>query len=145
MQHLLIWGGTPAATLARRRGWDTIAVYRPLTDAMVGKRWVFDADPLRLPSGYQGQIFRIDKHAPRGGDVVVSVVNLDRSWRDKQFTEGLSVTVSLPEADQFKRATWLGVEKSREPPQPCEIERAGRKLLLRLPPVGAAGILRLSR
>jgi len=145
LQHLLVWGGTPAATLVRRRGRDTMEAYRPLTDAMIGKRWVFDADPLALPAGFSGQIFRIDKHAARGGDVVVSLVNLDRSWGDEKFTENLSVTVDLPEAEQLQKATWLGVEKSGEKPQPVKIEHVGRKLLVRLPPVGAAGILRLSR
>ncbi len=145
MQHLLVWGGTPAATLVRRRRRDTIDAYRPLTDAMIGKRWVFDADPLALPTGFSGQIFRIDKHAARAGDVVVSLVNLESSWRDEKFTEDLSVTIDLPEAAQLRKATWLGVEKSREKPQPVEIEHLGKKLLLRLPPVGAAGILRLSR
>jgi len=125
---------------------------------MVGKRWVFDPDPVRLPDGFEGQIFRIDQavskaaasrsgsqDAPRGGDVVISVVDLERSWRDEQFTEGQSVTVRLPEAAELKKATWLGVENSHEPAKACEIERLGDRLLVRLPPLGAAGILRLSR
>ena len=55
MQYLLIWGGTPG---------PTVPAYRPLTDALIGKRWVFDPDPLTLPAGFEGQIFRIDS-SPR--------------------------------------------------------------------------------
>ncbi len=145
MQHLLIWGGTPAATLARRGDRGAITAYRPLTDAMIGKRWVFEEDPLSLPAGFQGQLFRIDPHAPHAGDVVVSLVDLERSWRENRFTEGQSVIVDLPEGPQLQKATWLGVENSAKDPQPCEIERVGTELHVKLPPVGAAGILRLSR
>ena len=144
MQHLLIWGGTPAATISRRQTED-IDAYRPLTDAMIGKRWVFDADPLRLPAGYDGQIFRIDKAAPRAGDVVVTVVDLTRSWRDEKLVEGLTVQVNLPEADELKKAMWISPGAEGAKPKPCEITRAGKRLTVALPPVGAAGVLRLSR
>ena len=136
MQQLLVWGGTPA---------DYLKEYRPLTDALIGKRWVFDAEPLDLPAGCEGQIFRIDPHAPRAGDVVVSLVRTGSSFRDGKFVHGLAVAVNVPEADQLKTATFLAVEKSDQPPQPCALERAGMKLTIRLPPVGAAGIVRLTR
>jgi hypothetical protein len=119
--------------------------YRPLTDAMIGKRWVFEADPLTLPAGYQGQVFRIDPHAPHAGDVVVSVVDPTRSWKDEKWTEGLSVTVRLPEADQLRKVTWLAVEKSHDAPQVCEFTRDGQAIRVNLPGAGAAGILRFER
>ena len=53
MQYLLIWGGTPAESLYRR-GRSDVQACRPLTDALVGKRWVFDADPVDLPAGFEG-------------------------------------------------------------------------------------------
>lgn len=144
LQHLLIWGGTPGAEYAANDG-DSMRAYRPLTDAMIGKRWVFDADPLTLPAGYDGQIFRIDRHAPHAGDVVVSVVKLDNSWRDERFGKDLAVTVRLPEAEELKSATWLAAEKSKDAPVPCEIARDGQAITVKLPPVGAAGVLRFSR
>jgi hypothetical protein len=119
--------------------------YRPLTDAMIGKRWVFDADPLTLPAGYQGQIFRIDPAAAHGGDVVVSLADTKRSWQDDKLTEGVVVTVRLPDAGQFKHATWLGAEKSSQAPQEVEMKFEGETITLKLPPTGAAGILRLSK
>ncbi len=145
MQYLLLYGGTPAATLYRRDR-HTLRAYRRLTDAMIGKRWVFDPNPLRVPGGYDGQVFRIDPHAPHGGSVVVSLVNLKASWRDKKYTEGLRVRLRLPENDQLRKAAWTAPSlKADQAPRPCEIVRVGRTLQVLLPPVGAAGVLRLSR
>ncbi len=144
LQHLLLVGGTPDEGLYRNDP-KTMTAYRPLTDAMIGKRWVLDPDPLKLPAGMDGQIFRIDKAARRGGDVVVALVDLNRSWREGKPGEGLSVTVRLPEAAELKTASWLPAEKSGEKPQPCQLSRDGQAITVALPPVGAAGILRLSR
>lgn len=146
MQYLLLYGGTPAATLARwRDAGEAVTAYRHLTDAMIGKRWVFDPDPLTLPAGCEGQVFRIDPKAPHGGDVVVTLVNLSRSWQDKQLTEGLSLTVRLPEAGELQKATWAAPSLKPAEPVGCEIRREGDSLTVSLPPVGAAGVLRLSR
>lgn len=136
MQHLLIWGGLPAQALAP---------YRPLTDGLIGKRWVFDADPVTLPRGYSGQIFRIDPHAAHGGDVVVTLVNLQASYKDKQLTEGLTVTVRLPEIEEFTKVTWLSAERYEQKPELCEFDRDGKSIVVHMPLVGAAGVLRCSR
>ena len=144
LQHLLLNGCFPDEFLY----WEdpaTAEAYRPLTDAMIGKRWVLEADPLDVPDPLEGQIFRIDRSAPRGGTVVVALVDLDRSWQDEEFTEGLAVTVRLSDAARFKRATWLPVERSTGRPVSCKMGRRGKTLTVKLPPVGAAGILRLSR
>ncbi|HET6427953.1 MAG TPA: hypothetical protein VFJ30_06075 [Phycisphaerae bacterium] len=143
LKLLLLWGGTPAETISRA-GPETLRAYRPLTDAMIGKRWVFDADPLRVPSGLEGQIFRIDPHAPHAGDVVVTLTHPDRSWRDEARTEGLTVRVRLPEAAELTQATFLAPGEDAKP-VPCKIDREGDTLSVNLPPMGAAGVLRLSR
>jgi hypothetical protein len=143
LQCMLIWGGTPSTIVARDPA--LLKAYRPLTDAMIGKRWVFDEDPLTLPAGYDGQVFRVDPHAPHAGDVVVSVVDVKRSWKDAKFTEGLTVTVRLPEAGELQKVTWLSAETSAEGPQPVEVTRDGNTITAKLPAVGVAGILRFSR
>jgi hypothetical protein len=144
LQHLLLNGCTPDDALY----WEdpeTMTAYRPLTDAMIGKRWVLDFRPLDVPAGLAGQVFRIDRHAPRGRSVVVALVDLGRSWRDEAAGRATTVTVRLPEAARYKRANWLAVERSAERPVPCKLTRRGRALKVRLPAVGAAGILRISR
>lgn len=143
LQCMLIWGGTPFTSATRDLA--LLKAYRPLTDAMIGKRWVFDENPLTLPAGYDGQVFRIDPHAPHAGDVVVSVVDVKRSWKDATFADGLAVTIRLPEAGGLQKATWLPVEKSAASPQPVDVTRDGNTITARLTAVGAAGILRLSR
>ncbi len=143
LQYLLLYGGTPAATLYPR-GPHTLRAYRPLTDAMIGKRWVFDPDPLTVPDGYEGQVFRIDPAAPHGGSVVVSLVDLEASWVDEDLTEGLTVTVRLPEGPRLTRAAWLAPDLTPRQPRPCKLRRTGAALTVELPPVGAAGVLRLS-
>jgi len=143
LQHLLLLGGTPEEGFARRDA-ETMAAYRPLTDALIGKRWVLTRNPLTVPDGYEGQIFRIDRHAACGGDVVVALADLYRSRRERRFTKGLTVKVRVPEAARLTRATWLTVEKSGEAPIPCELELYSGQITVRLPPAGAAGILRLT-
>ncbi|GAF92731.1 unnamed protein product, partial [marine sediment metagenome] len=144
MQHLLLLGCTPDDRLYRDDP-KAMKAYRPLTDAMIGKRWVLDFDPLDVPAGLEGQIFRIDRAAPHGGSVVVALADLNRSYKDRQLTKHLTVTVRLPEVAKYKAAAWLGVEKSGEEPVACKIRRKARSLTIELPPVGAAGILRLTR
>jgi len=144
LQHLLLNGCTPDEDLYRKDP-EAMAAYRPLTDAMIGKRWVLDFRPLDVPEGLDGEIFRIDRAAPRGGSVVVALVDLRRSWKDGQLTDGLSVTVRLPEQARYKRATWLGVEASDRRAVACRITRRGQAMTAHLPPAGAAGLLRLSR
>jgi hypothetical protein len=143
LQLLLVWGGTPDVELMRQP--ETMRAYRPLTDCLIGKRWVFDADPLALPAGYHGQVFRIDSHAPHGGDVVVTMADDRHSWRDEKMAEGLTVTIRLPEAESLKKGTWLGVERSQDAAQGCELTRQGQAITVKLPPMGAAGVLRLTR
>ncbi|KPK82929.1 MAG: hypothetical protein AMJ81_08825, partial [Phycisphaerae bacterium SM23_33] len=144
-QNLLLVGGTPEWGFYRTDR-DTMKAYRPLTDAMIGKRWVLDhPDPLTVPPGYEGQIFRIDPNAAHGDDVVVALADLGRSWKQGRLTEGLTVKVRLGEAPQLKTATWLTVERSAGQPLPCKLTLGGTELTIALPPAGAAGILRLSK
>lgn len=143
LQSCLIWGCLPSTELARDL--ETCKAYRPLTDALIGKRWVFDPNPLTLPPDYQGQVFRIDANAPHAGDVVVTVVDLTKSWRKVVPVTDLTLTVRLPEAEQLTKVTWLSAEKSAKQPRDCGFTRDGQTITVKLPAVGAAGVLRLSR
>ena len=150
-QHLLLNGCFADEDLYHKDP-KTADAYRPLTDTMIGKRWVLEFDPLTLamaggggpPDGVEAQIFRIDKAAPKGGSVVVVVADLNGSWKDKPATAGLTVTVRLADRARLKKATWLAVEASGAEPVACKLTRKAKSLTVELPPVGAAGILRLS-
>lgn len=144
MQHLLVWGAFPDESLYRE---DPAAgdAYRPLTDCVIGKRWVLQRDPIDPLPDHEAQVFRIDKAAPHGGDVIVPVIDYKRSYKqkDEPMTKGLSITLRLTEAARLKKATWLPVEKPK--PVACRMQRTGREITVKLPPVGAAGVLRLTR
>ncbi len=142
LQHLLLQGCIPDKDLYRKDA-ATLKAYRPLTDAMIGKRWVLEFDPLTLPPGVDGQIFRIDASAPCGGDAVVALADLRRSWREKRPPGQIKVSIRLRENGRYGRASWLAVERSSKPAVACALERKGKTIVCRVPSMGAAGILRL--
>lgn len=76
--------------------------------------------------------------------VIISVVNLDRSWREPLTLVAKVVTIRLNDAPAFSAATWLAVERSAEPPIPCQLAHEGAALKVTIPSTGAAGILRLT-
>jgi len=142
IQHLLLNGCFPDDALYYADP-AAMTAYRPLTDAMIGKRWVLDFDPLTVPAGFDGQVFRIDKAAAHGGTAVVVLADLARSYTEGRFTRRLTVTIRLPEAKRYRRATFLPVERSGRKPRACKMRRTKNALTIHLPPVGAAGIVRL--
>jgi hypothetical protein len=145
MQQLLINGCVPDDHIYYQDP-KAMTAYRPLTDCMIGKRWVLEYQPLDVPAGLEGQIFRIHKAAPYGGSVVVALVDQRRSWQGKPATKNAHVTIRLSENARLRKATWLGVENARAKPVACRIKRnKDKSITVSLPPVGAAGILRLSR
>ena len=78
------------------------------------------------------------------GAVVVTLVRPETSWRDGAFAELSPVKVRLHDADRFGRAEWLGVEKSADGAVPCDMQRDGAEITIPIPPLGAAGVLKLS-
>ncbi|MCE5270547.1 hypothetical protein LLH00_04615, partial [bacterium] len=57
--------------------------------------------------------------------------------------QGQTVSLRLPENARIRRAAWLAVEDWDKPPVECPLERKGAELSVRLPRLGAAGLLRL--
>ncbi|MFQ6048368.1 MAG: hypothetical protein ACE5K7_03280, partial [Phycisphaerae bacterium] len=144
LKYLLIWGGQ-MGTHERQADLDQARAYQPLLERLRNRRWIFTPQPLSLPPQTEGQICRIDdRSADHGGAVVVTVVRPEVSWRDAKLRPGLSVVVCLPDADRFSRAEWLGVERSSQPAVTCRMRRNADRIEIDLPPVGAAGVLRLS-
>ena len=47
---------------------DLYALYRPLLERLFRRRWVFDPDPLNLPEGFDGGLYR-----SRGGSLLASI------------------------------------------------------------------------
>jgi hypothetical protein len=49
---------------------DLYDLYRPVLERLFRRQWVYDADPLKLPTGFQGDVFR----APSGA-LLASIVS----------------------------------------------------------------------
>ncbi len=143
LQYTLEWGGQlgkgqetadPALTEA----------YHNLLRTLRNRTWVLEPDPLTLPAGTRGNLWRIHPDDPQApGDLVVGLVRPDVRLAQRDFRPGLTVRVRLPEAEKVRRASWLAVEESGRPPVPCRYEYRRGELTVTLPKLGAAGVLRL--
>ncbi len=144
LKYVLVWGGQLSHFEAESDPEQSLA-YKPLYDCIRNQRWVFTPDPLTVPAGCQGQIFRIDPRSPwNAGTVAVTLVRPDVSWRDGKRKRNLKVKVRLPDGGRFKKAFWIGVESSAQGPVRCKISRKQGEITVELPPVGAAGVVQLS-
>ncbi len=143
LKYVLAWGGQQSSIEAEADLQQAMA-YRPLYEWLRNQRWVFTPDPLTLPKGCRGQIFRIDERSPwNPGTVAVSVVQPDLSWRDRKFRRNQKVKVRLPDAARFGRARWIGVEDSAAGPVDCRLSRRHGEITVTIPAIGAAGVLQL--
>ena len=113
LKYVLVWGGQPSHFEAQSDPEQSLA-YKPLYDCIRNQRWVFTIDPLTLPAGYEGQIFRIDERSPwNAGTVAVTLVRQDVTWRDGKVKKNLKVKVRLPDGERFRKAYWTGVGEQR--------------------------------
>ncbi|MFH1068363.1 MAG: hypothetical protein V1794_01975, partial [Candidatus Glassbacteria bacterium] len=142
LKYTLEWGGQIGqgqCTADPEMTWS----YFTLIQALRNRTWVFDPDPLSLPEGTRGNIWRIHPADPwHPGDIVVAVVRPEVRFAERSFKQNLKVKVRLPEAGRIARASWLSVENHDKPAVACEITRDKEEMTVSLPPVGAAGVLR---
>jgi len=137
LKYLLVWGGQPG-THERAADPRQMKAYQPLFDALRNRRWVFDPDPLTLPEGYEGQIFRIDSHSPWNPDaVVVTLADPSTKLTDRGQKTGLAVVVRLPDADRLNRAVLLRPENNGRPEE-CEVIRRNGSLEVAISQMGCA-------
>jgi len=143
LKYCLEWGGQIGRGMVSADP-DMSRRYFRLIQGLRNRTWVLDPDPLDLPEGMRGNIFRIHPDSPwNPGDIVVTVTRPEVRVADNNFVDGLQVVVRLPELDRIARATWLAVEKSDRPAVACTMSRNSDELLIDLPSVGAVGLLRL--
>lgn len=144
LKYSLVWGGQMGGK-ERQADLEQARAYRPLSALIRNRRWIFQPDPLDLPAGVEGQIFRIDERSPvNPGAVVVTVVRPDVGWREAVPSDELSVVVRVPQGAGLSRAEWLTVERSGQGPVDCPLSRDGQAVRVALPCLGAAGVLKLT-
>ena len=105
-QKCLIYGAGYTSYAAAANSRDLYRAYVPVLERLFRRRWVFDPNPLALPSGFDGGVFR----APRG-DLLVSVVSgmgrLTGSTRTRRRRAlENSVLVRTADIDEVRRVTW---------------------------------------
>ena len=105
----------------RRQAREALKAYGPLFKLLIGKTWVLEGDPLVLPAGFDGNIFRRPD-----GDYIVTMVSSDRSlFDDTPSRKDVKVTIRVPDADKIAQAEvyaadWKGAK-------PAVIDHGGKK------------------
>lgn len=143
LKYELVWGGQ-MGSFERKADLAQARAYHPLILLLRNRRWIFEPDPLTLPDGVTGQIFRIDPRSRWNADaVVVTLVRPEVSWRDNRPAPAGPVKIRVAGAERFASAEWLNVETSADGPEQLPLHRRGGELTVDAPPLGAAATLKL--
>ena len=79
--------------------------YLPLWETIRKRRWVFDANPLQLPDGYEGNIFLLPD-----GQYAVTMTSMKRSAFDPPSHGTCQVKIKLPNASAFHTVQVLSAD-----------------------------------
>ena len=138
LKYTFVWGGQVGGGQADP---EAALAYGSLMRGTRNRTWIFDPDPLSLPAGVRGNIFRIHPDSPwEPGDIVITLVRQEVRIRERNFLQGLKVKVRLPEASLVKQASWQTVEDYQKGEVRCDFSRSGDELTVSLPALGAAGL-----
>lgn len=135
-RYCLIYGAGHTAS-----GWasdyqDIYDAYLPLIDMLKERCWIFDPDPLTLPTGYEGNIFR-----SKEGYLLVTIVKNQQSVIPEKEDEVL-VSVRTVDIDTVKNAEWRNA--GMETAEPVELKIKNHEATIRIPVEHVnAGILKL--
>jgi len=115
---------------------DLYDAYLPLIEMLADRRWVFDPDPLTLPTGFEGNIFR-----GREGDILVTLVKTQTSAIPEKEDMNV-VSVRTRDIGRVKKVElWTAGDNNA---RSVEWERDSHKLSVHLPAdIKAAGILKM--
>jgi hypothetical protein len=104
----------------REQATKALAAYGPLFNFLVGRTWVLTGDPVDLPEGIRGNIFR-----QPSGDYIVTMVSDDRSiFDDLPPRKDVKITVRIPDLDKFAQAEVYSADYKG--PRPAVIDRGGK-------------------
>ncbi|MEA1997376.1 MAG: hypothetical protein U9N45_07040, partial [Gemmatimonadota bacterium] len=152
LKQLLFWGIMPPA--AELGAYNTLdRAYRPLFSQLKGREWVLDPNPLSLPESVKGQVFMVPTRSrSRERDIVVVITRHGERLDDARILSGVTVRVRLPEMENYLNAQWTQASRNPWPVtlKPVYREHEDRKnqsgeLVVELPPLGPAGVLRFTR
>ena len=105
----------------RRQATVALDAYGPLFKLLIGKTWVLEGDPLVLPEGFDGNIFRRPN-----GDYIVTLVSADRSlFDDMPARKDVKVTIRVNDAEKIAAAEVYAADWKDA--KPAAIERGIKK------------------
>jgi len=115
---------------------EVIGRYRPMVEMLFGRRWLLEPDPLTLPEGIAGNIFRAQDR-----DVLVSLVSTSKSCLDRNgITRQVEVRCRFRGARDIRTAHSLGTHYGGR--RKVRIaQKAGREITLVLPEHSAATLI----
>ncbi len=113
--------------------------YLPLVEKLYGRRWLLEPNPVQLPEGCDGNIFRGEKN-----DIIITIVSKRRSILDEKGIEkNLKAYVQFKGANKVKRAYSLGTHYQGK--RRVKIKKEKRGLALIIPEHSAATVISLIR
>lgn len=131
-QKALLYGAGFASYPSAMPSKDLFDLYMPLLERMYRRRWVFDPDPLTVPVGFLGNIYRSER-----GTLLVSLVRNMSRLQGRSAEEGV-LKVSASGWEKVKRCT-LTCPGEPEKDLPFTVEE--KALSVKLPSSLAAGLL----
>jgi len=98
-QRCLIYAAGFSSYPAALPSKDLYDLYLPMLSRLFGRRWIFDADPLKLPTGFQGGVYRMPN-----GSLMASVVGSEPRQAGRPLKPE-TVLVSTADIDAVKSVT----------------------------------------
>ncbi|MBU4366947.1 MAG: hypothetical protein L6437_10390 [Kiritimatiellae bacterium] len=98
-QRCLIYAAGFSSYPVAKASKDLYDLYLPLLQRLFGRLWVFDAEPLKLPVGFEGDIFR-----SKNRSLLVSMVNTEPRL-GRRALQDCSVAVKTADIDNVRRVT----------------------------------------
>ena len=134
-QKALLYGAGFASYPAAMPSKDLYDAYLPVLQRLYRRRWVFDANPLQLPPGFAGQIYRGET-----GSLLVSLVRNMPRLGGRRIPDA-SVRVRTADSGEVKRAV---LHRPGQPSIPLALGRENGALQFAVPADLAAGLVELT-
>jgi hypothetical protein len=109
-----------AAPQMHEQATRALDAYGPLFNFLIGRTWVLAGEPIELPEGIRGNIFR-----QPSGDCIVTMISDDRSiFDDLPPYKDVKITVRIPDLDKYTQAEVYSADYKG--PKPASIDRGGK-------------------
>lgn len=139
LKNALLCGAFPAITYGDIKCQKLDEKYRLLFDLIKNRKWVLSKNPIIIPTGFKGNIFRTPE-----GDYVIVAVSPDKSQlMPHPFAYAIPITINIPDAKEIKYAyllsgDWGGVNH-------VDFSHKGKTIELNLPQHLSSSLIYLTK